>query len=158
MSKQMMVAPIQGPEKLVGWSNLLENRTPHVLRIFRSDTPSKILDSEVDDYLVLALESAGAVRVKTIPQLPLGSLETIHGGTVMVWTAQDFSDELDWGPSGPPQYDGSGQLPAIVVGLVGAAKVDKSYAGPVLMTDTGPESVVRDHVGNVMGVRRLQKL
>lgn len=145
-----------------GSATRIENWTPHGLRLFRPETPSRIDTDDIEKLAIVQLQSMGTVRVETEPQSEVGSFsiqDKLSGETydIPVVQQQRFRRGLMWLGS-RPQPGEDGQLPAIIVGIVGAEEVVRGYAGPVLVTDTGPQSGVRDMAGNVLGCKRLQRV
>lgn len=137
-----------------GWSVWVENRTPHTVRIFHPDTPGVLPERDISTWVLTELLSVGAVRVSTLAQESQGTIQ-INGVSVPLVGPQKMSESLDWGKAGHPRYDGSGQLPGILVGQFGWEVVHKLYPGPVFVTDTGPESCVRGPAGEMLGIKRL---
>lgn len=111
----------------------LINCTPHSIKLYSGDEAIAILP-----------KSEYVVRVKTLPQEEIKNKMS----DFPVVRLQELSDEVTGLPPSP--------YPPIVVSVFGAEKVSKMYPGTVFATDTGPDSVVRDFQGNILGIRRLQ--
>ncbi len=120
------------------------NCTPHAVTIY---APTG------DTILTTIPPGPHLVRVLTPPQRPVESVE-INGVDVTVVTPQDFAAGEVTGV--PPCDEFEQDRTALIVGVIGAEAVAKIWRGPVYVTDTGPESVVRDADGRFIGVRRLQ--
>lgn len=120
------------------------NCTPHAVVIY---------DAEGKNILATIPPSQWTIRVQTPPQCPVRTVE-IDGVDVPVVSGRDFeAGEVD---GVPPCDEFEQERTALIVGVVGAKAVDRLWDGPVYVTDTGPESAVRDQTGRILGVRRLQ--
>lgn len=120
------------------------NCTPH---------PVVIYDSTGTKILATIPPSQWTIRVLTPPQRERAPVE-IDGAEVPVVSAQDFEAGEVTGV--PPCDEFEQQNTTLIVGVIGAEAVDSLWCGPVYVTDTGPESAVRDPSGRILGVRRLQ--
>jgi len=120
------------------------NCTPHAIVIY---------DAEGKNILATIPPSQWTIRVLTPPQRERAPVE-IAGADVPVVSAQDFEAGEVHGI--PPCDEFQQQSTALIVGIIGAKAVDRLWDGPVYVTDTGPESAVRDPSGRILGVRRLQ--
>lgn len=112
-----------------------------------------IYDAEGKNILATIPPSQWTIRVQTPPQRLVRTVE-IEGVSVPVVSAQDF--EAGGVIGLPPCDEFQQQNTALIVGVIGAEAVDSLWSGPVYVTDTGPESAVRDPSGRILGVRRLQ--
>ena len=117
------------------------NCTPHTVTLYAAD----------GERVLRTLPPSGrVVRVKTPPQRQRGALDGVP-----IVDAQRFADSAEI--YGLPERPGpDGRWPTIIVGIVGFEAIVRAYPGTALATDTGPESVVRDSAGQILGVRRLQ--
>jgi len=120
------------------------NCTPHAVVIY---------DADGKNILATIPPSQWTIRVQTPPQRLVRTVE-IEGVSVPVVSAQDFETGEVTGV--PPCDEFEQGRTALIVGVIGAEAVDSLWNGPVYVTDTGPESAVRDLSGRILGVRRLQ--
>lgn len=117
------------------------NLTPHALVIYAADGVT----------VIATLPSSGCVRCETAPQEETDPV-TVGQWLVPVVTAQRFTGAV----TGLPAVGRDGVYPDICVGAFGFDQVAAAYPGRVFATDTGPQSVVRDAKGAILGVKRLQ--
>lgn len=154
----------------------LLNCTPHPVRIYSPDGKDLLWELPPETYTVRVTtppqKSSGAMEVgpDTGDLVPPGWDRAYSGnlfgvdnpGKVVIIplvTPQDFSGGT---VTGLPEWarDGheDGYPYSIIVSVVGAEQVARAWNGGgrmTFVTDTGPDSVVRDARGNILGVRRL---
>jgi hypothetical protein len=89
-----------------GSATRIENWTPHGLRLFRPETPSRIDTDDIEKLAIVQLQSMGTVRVETEPQSEVGSFsiqDKLSGETydIPVVQQQRFRRGLMWLGSRP---------------------------------------------------------
>jgi hypothetical protein len=112
----------------------LINRTPHLLRIYRTDGPDTVTDLE--DGLELVLPPvAPAIRLATIE---LGT-QGFRGGVAIEWVEFGHAHDL------PTKQDGISLVVALAVALACHGRDDLLF----------PYREVRNEQGTVVGCRQL---
>ena len=116
------------------------NLTPHTLTVFLDD----------DQQTKVSYAAQGkSVRVRSRPQKHIMTLDN----GIKVYTPPAFEQEtLD---GFPYHQDEEEYHPDLAVSMIVGEHVPSGYRGNVYCPDTGPQSVVRDSSGRILGVKRL---
>lgn len=149
----------------------LINCTPHEIVMYSEDGKTILATMPASGYVARVITPPQApVMVGGAPDgepVPLrigpwagGPLYYISPNGIPVVEPQDFSAGQVTGLPPLPELNEihAGTEPGIVVSIVGAESVAREWPGWVFATDTGPESVVRDGAGRILGVKRLQRI
>lgn len=118
----------------------IRNLTPHNIHVFVAGDK---------DTCPLTFPAQGkAVRVRSKAQDHVATLEN----GVKVYSPPAFEDVLDDFPFVNQEDD---VHPDLIVSMVVGNHIPKWYRGNVYIPDTGPQSVVRDQTGKILGVKRF---
>lgn len=135
---------------------MLHNYTPHKLRLFR---PLNNRSGLPTDEPYETLESEGNVRVLSQQDGKAESGYTLIGEDTNhpdAWVAVVPAPKLDGEIVGLPERKGEiDENTGLIVSALAAPRVAQVWPGPVYSPDTGPDGVVRDSGGEILGVRQL---
>lgn len=121
--------------------------TPHDIYVLSTKQPDTLIafrSEKTSDGKAKSLRLSSAIQ-------PL--LEEIPHGVAVYGAPQHYLDLQQF-----PYDPHDAEHPPIIVSAIAASHIPKWYRGTVLVPDTGPESVIRDGSGAILGVQRLYEV
>lgn len=147
------------------YSSTLKNLTPHAVTVFLNDETN----DKTPETVVYPIESTQqALRVRSRPQVQIAKLDNgvrVFTPATLETNSQE-GDPLDHSdPKGnrgceafdnfPYTADQACSHPDLIVSMIASERIPTWYRGKVYIPDTGPQAVVRDQNGKILGVKRL---
>lgn len=134
-------------------SSTLKNLTPHAITVFVNNEEADPTDQTAVVYPIESTQQA--LRVRSRPQIQIAKLDNgvpVFTPPALETNSPNGSEALD---NFPYTADEACPHPDLIVSMIASDRIPAWYRGKVYIPDTGPQAVVRDQNGKILGVKRL---